>query len=992
MNIDFKFESYINTNPIVLKFKDVTKIIKFQNTQIKQTNKNKKTIDIFDTVNIDKTLLSTTIKDNEITFDKLVLYANTPINLLIKLLSSVLKVSLINISIKLKQSFKVPFNVYSSYLCVGKDSLELDINDVFKSEYADYSDDFLKWYSLNNDFINNIDTTKQPFKTNHNFTTYEIVFYPKSKRFCDLLELFNLHYTAFKFKRVIIHDSNLCTYNNDEKVQYIKNLKTYSVNTKHVIGKQNTLTLMYLCDVSDEICLESIDIYHDSTFKLNFIVSHNLTLDEFNEIINDYFNKSLDDLFEMLMIAYTTYSHEAKLKKLTIKDYFQMPGKFDSTYLIKNVKAKNIDKIKKLLTLDGIVSRFSSNTSLAIMSFAFINESLIYQFNNNFINKETINDNMTKINLLPEIHFTFGDNDLTIFCNKFYSIDELIFILSFTIPLIDYGNDIDDNDNNDSIENKILNRVKNIPVKQNLKQLVATDPELFAPRVVGKNPRAYSALCQSKEQRPAIISNSEYEILKDKYPESIMKLQNQTYPEQALYLVCPYETYPILNFHHFNNQKCIVRCTTKQTNISQFITCSKDLNAEVLSINTSFNHQSQSIIRFNDNLPKGRQCYLPTELSFLSDFVCVNVYDLPASQGETWQEYIKRVYGYVPLIIKRNTENKTYEVLTNYDFDSNFNYTLIIQPSDNPHTFYYLNNVINNKLLLIQEYKTLKEFFVSISKYDNKNIIWMTFINKLFGLNINIDNGIYVFMSEIENKGYRPVVKFGYIVGFVNLNEIFYLVPQIHLLINNPYKADYVLKCIQDGIFKYPDITKFELSDNDKYCLDITTNKITGIFWNSQNLMLCNVPDDSVKITKSNTIIYDTSKYIEFILLENSIEHIKAKNRVDEFTLIYKVALMLLKRFWYYNKSDDNLKARFLNYVNEFGILTTNETLLVKKTSKLINIYESKINKKAFEDSLNKIVFDYEIIDDLLFDVYEVELKLPHDEDKEVITKKYFIC
>lgn len=988
MNIDYNFDSFINSNPIILKFKDVSKIIKFQNKIVQQTNKTKKNVvDIFETVNIDQSLLTCTTKDNETTFDHLILFANTPINLIIKLLSSVLKVSLIDVSIKFKQNFKVPFNVYSNYLCIGRNPLELIINSNFKSEYMDYTTDFLKWYTLNYDYIlNNIinNPDKNIFKCNHNFTTYEIVFYPKSSRICDLVELFNFHYTEYKFKRVIIHDSNLCMYHNDDKVQYIKNSKTYSVNTKHIIPKQNTLTLMYLCDISDEICLESIDIYRDTTFKLNFIVSHNITLDDFNSIVDTYLKKSLNELFEMLMIGYTSYGISTKL---TIDDYYQMPGKFDSTYLIKNISSKNINQLKKLLTLDDIVSRFSSNTSLAIMSFTFINESLIYQFNNNYINKETINDNMTKINLLPEIHFTFGDNNLTIFCNKFYSIDELIFILSFTIPLLDFNPD-NNKQQNESVEEQILDRVKNIPVKQNLKQLVATDPELFAPRVVGKNPRAYSALCQSKEQRPGIISSSEYEVLKLTHLNSIMKLQNQTYPDQTLYLLCPYESYPILNFHHFNNQKCIVRCTTKQANISQFMTCSKELNAEVLNITTSFNHQSQSIIKFNDNLPHRRQCYLPSELSFLSDFVCSNVNDT-IENNEPWEDYLKRIYGCVPLIIKRDSETRTYEILTNYDFNNNFIYTLIIQPSNNPYIHYKLTNINTSQLLIVQNYPELKNFFLSVQKYDNKNTIWMTYINNLFGLNLDLEKSIYTFIDELVKLKYRPVIKFNSIVGFVYDNSIFYLVPQIYLLVNDAYKASYILGAIRDNIFKYPSISKFKLSENDKYCLDITTNKITGIFWNSENLMLCEPIESDPTF---NTIIFDTSKYIEFILLENSAETIKPKNRMDEDSLIYKIILMMLKRFWYLNKSQDDLKVNFLKYINEFGIITNQETMIVKKTSKLINIYETKINKKSFDEGLKMIIFDYEIIDDLLFEVYESELKLPYDEDKEVIIKKYFIC
>ena len=59
---------------------------------------------------------------------------------------------------------------------------------------------------------------------------------------------------------------------------------------------------------------------------------------------------------------------------------------------------------------------------------------------NQHIFTATPNENMTKINIIPEIHFTFSGSNLTIFCNKFYSIAELKFELSFILPLIDYLN------------------------------------------------------------------------------------------------------------------------------------------------------------------------------------------------------------------------------------------------------------------------------------------------------------------------------------------------------------------------------------------------------------------------------------------------------------------------------------------------------------------------------------------------------------------------
>ena len=283
---------------------------------------------------------------------------------------------------------------------------------------------------------------------------------------------------------------------------------------------------------------------------------------------------------------------------------------------------------------------------------------------------------MTKINIIPEIHFTFSGSNLTIFCNKFYSLDELKFELSFILPLIDYGNIAKEMDENVSPVDVILIRLRSIPVKQNLKQLIAADPELFGPRKVSRNYRAYSALCQNKEQRPSIITNKEYEILKESIPNSVIKLRNQTFPDQYINIACPYEKFPILNFHHFNNQKCIVRCTTKQTNPGQYNNCASELGANILQT-SHLTYQSNNIIKYNDNLPLSRYCFLPQELQeIFSDYVCINFRTI--NKETDMKDYVRRVFKAMTLIIRRNNINKEYEIISDFDSTNNIKYALII--------------------------------------------------------------------------------------------------------------------------------------------------------------------------------------------------------------------------------------------------------------------------------------------------------------------------
>lgn len=1040
LDITFDDASYINKNPIIVKFKNVTKTIIFNNT-IKEIE-TKKSADIFDT-NITSFKPDIKIKGNTIEINNMCLYMHSPLNLLTKFIGSILQASILHIDIKLPKLLSsskfIPFQVYNTYLCIGDNPLTYTSSKELIPDYSDYSEDYLKWYVSVNNFIANI--SKKKLKTisfSHNISNIEFVCYNTKHVYTDLIELFNYHNSLFKFKRIVIHDTKLDNYYNLSKIQYIKNSKNYTVSTKHVQGKQNTLTLNYLINISEEVSLDTIDIFHDGTFKLNFACNTNITESELMGIIHDYIKNNIEELFEMLMIKYTSYELPKNIDveefdefnnnnntnsdnnnpdskqlgsstsfDLDIKDYVIKVSKFRAVYSIPNINPNNIKKVNTVLTLRGTESRFASNTSLSLLAHPFINEHILYNMNTNYKAHHVLNDNMTKINIIPEIHFTFSGNNLSIFCNKFYSISELHFELSYLLQLIDYANISKSKISDDPVD-VIINRLRNIPVKQNLKLLVGTDPELFGPRRVSKSSRAYSALCQVKEQRPSIITDREFEILKAAKPESVIRLQNQTFTDQILNLACPYDEFPILNFHHYDTQKCIVRCTTKQTNPGQYNNCAKDLGAEIIT-ESKLTHQSQSIIKYNEALPEKRFCYLPQELQeIFPDYLCSNVSSI-IEKGEDYQHFIKRIFNAIPLIIRRNRENGTYDIISDYDENqNNYKYMLIIEPESNPRLKYVIIHSSTFKPLFIDDFKELKEFFKNVHKNNKINQDIMTNVNRILNLKLDTTISMYKFVNQICSKGYKMVIKDNDIMAFIknvpSSKDVVYICPKISYPYkdnNTYYSSDYVIKNIRSGVFVFPNVTDFKLEEGDKYCLNPVTNKISGIFWKYNDidtLMLTSeVSEDSVNISKYSFKIYDTTKYIEILLNESPKDYIKTKNKLGINNILSRICKMMMKRFIYLglNISDSGINDyhdKFIKYVSDFGLIGNFETQLVKRTSLLYDIFKTKINIKEFEEFIknNNILFDEDSIDTMVYDILVEDMKLNCD-DNEIISKKQFI-
>jgi len=997
LNLDFKLSTFINENPIVVKFKDVTKTIHFNNKITKIELNNSK--DIFDTSTNFKPKIKK-INDDEIEVN-VCLYVNTPLPILIQFIGSILQVSMIDVYIDLPKvlhsNSDFPFHIYSQYLCIGKNKLTLRSNSNLLTNYGDYSEDFIKWYTSINNYIYGI--VEKPLKSisfTHNISNIELICYCKQNIYVDLIELYNYHSSLYKFKRIVIHDVKLDDYYSSTKVQYIKNARDYGVSTKHVEGKQNTLTLNYLINISEEITLDTIDIFHDGTFKLNFNINSNLSEETLINSINDYVKENLDQLLDDLLIKHCAYpidSNEINNVKnpLSIKDYIIRFSKFKAVYLIPNIDPKNIKKINTILTLENAESRFASNTSLSLIAHPFINEHIIYNLYTNYKSYKILNENMTKINIIPEIHFTFSGSNLTIFCNKFYSLDELKFELSFILPLIDYGNISKGIDKDATPVDVILSRLRSIPVKQNLKQLIAADPELFGPRKVSRNYRAYSALCQNKEQRPSIITNTEYDILKEAIPNSVIKLRNQTFPDQYVNIACPYEKFPILNFHHFNNQKCIVRCTTKQTNPGQYNNCASELGANIIQT-SHLTHQSNNIIKYNDNLPLSRHCFLPQELQeIFSDYVCINFKSI--SKDTDIKDYVRRIFKAMTLIIRRNNNNKEYEIISDFDSTNNMQYVLIIEPETNPHLKYLVIHITTFQPLFINDYKQFYDFIKHSYKSSKINSNIMEHLNKILHLNISTELSMHQFITEIINKGYKLIIKDDNIIALL-LNDILFVTPSISYPYKQPglyFNNDYMIKTIRTSGIKYPKLSDFKLDDNDKYCVDSITNKITGIFWHydEEYTLMMTEPEEINEQNIKQLKIYDTSNYMELLMNESPIDWIKLKNKMSGELIMKKIFIKLLKRYVELNGKIEI--DEFIKFCKEYGIVGNFETTYVKRTSLLYDLYLTKINENEFRDfiKINKIIFD-ETLDDILYENVIRDLRLDCD-DKEIVISKQFI-
>ena len=1023
LKLEFNKQIYLNMKPMHIKFKDCEFTLHFA-TDYKEIIEEKKSTDIFanNSTTIDyKFYLEKEVKGSDVYLKNLVLFKNTSILDLVAIIGTVLECKTTNFDISNndKFNFKIPFLTYAHFLCVGNEELNFYTNDPISKDYGNYLDEFMKWYfNMTNLYVKNLklmETKKiKTIEVNYSISNIEVTNYCLRKNvYTDIIKLFNNHNTNYIFKRVIVHDKSLDEYYNVDNVQYVKNVKDFNLSTKHVQGKENVLTLFYSLIINENVTLEYIDIFKSGTYRFCFTIKHKMNIDDIKKVIFDYLKVHNEEIFKLLMLDECSYTSDS-VKSLQYTDYNQEVSKLQSFYLINDTTVEDVKNLNILLSIKGFESRFNSNSSIMLNSNAFYDTNIIFDFEQMYLNKGLLNENLTRINTLPETHVTFSNGMTSIFCNKFTNIEELIYNLALFLPFIKCEN-LHVEEEGEGVE-YILNRLKNIPIKQNLKQLSALDTKLFGPRIVLKNPRAYSALCQSKEQRPVPITESEYEVLSKAIPESVFNIENQTYTGQRLYLACPYEDFKYANFHQFNNQLCIVRCTTKLSNPSQYEQCSNDLDNQNIN-DQKLGHQSHSIIKYNENLPYDRACQLPSELqAVFPDFICMRSDYIMRGMNEDYVSFFQRSFGCIPLIIQRVSDADQYIILSEYELtQDSIKYFLVLQPESKPELKYIVTNSLNYRPFIINDYPDLIEFFNNINKINKLYTEIINYINKkIIQEEVEVENlSFYKYYMLIKNKfNLKLVVKDGNVVGIikkVNFEEYFYSLPNIvwpYKDSNLYYSADYVLKNYLAGSIKFPkyslstlDETTLCPSDDDKICLNINNNKICGIIHiinNSEVLNLCQESDEPLP-HNFDFEIYDTDNVLFNKLTDLNKIEIKNKRNLNINLKTEILINHMLCRYTHYNPDyyKDTQKENvenFLKYMTEFGMITTGESQIEQATSNMISSIKSKLNKKVVEDYLKagNILFNENDVDDILYKEIVNNFNLQKNLN-EVIEKKVFL-
>lgn len=887
-------------------------------------------------------------------------------------------------------------DTYNDCISIGNNYLSVLVSNNTDNKLNHYEEFFYKEYYQIAKYVKKMLTnlekqniTKYPLHINISQITVTLL-YAGSKRShsnINISKLFNIHHVG-TFSKIYIHSNDLDEYNtNPRPIQYVK-VDTSATNFfKGINSLYNTCSLYWGLEIDKGVALHHIEV--QSNMTINFVFTNINNQNDYkylSSLLRKWMDENYVSILKKIKIAEciynTDYNHQFYIP------YF---NGINASANVDNATVSDIDALNEILLQEICKLKFRTRTSVQMNGYGFTSIGSFYKLT--YLNSvhEYITNNIIYKDMLPTLHVGLnGSTDLTMSITNGFSYDELMFSFSYMLASFSKLNKTQHNEaithastelNIDAIRKHSSKYGKNL-----LKILEKMDPRLFGPRKVGKKSRSFSGLCQKPKQRSVPITLEEYEYLRSIVPDSVADLRNQTYPEQRIYLFCPNKTFSFLNYHTFPNQLCIVRCTTKPSNKTQYNYCASSLGARHVS-NIQNKYENQTITLYNALITKGRKCKVPEELKSILTSYILHKLDIPANNI---YRYCETKYGKHPFIIRRNPILSIYSILTEYNDESD--YVLVLQSELNEDYFIFLNEE-DGEPLIFSENEEIKKFFINMVKKTNSQYNFFNFLEKILKSSLNqYYNLIIKDILNILKKqfGIKFVVHEKFVRGIIWENKL-YLTPTFYWVFEESemnilplFKA---IDGIMSGNLKLPVISSFDEEHVDKLYKNYEDGKIHMItFYNSP--MLVEPFEISAKWNTKDVIVNDFNAVLMNLYKLNINKSYDSKSHqikllnIDDVLKNYVYIYLMNNSSLSVEELLSQLKASFVVYESETFIQYTDN-----KYKTYVSWRGSKINEKDYEiffkkyasvninDNIKSIYKKFK--EELNFKVYKNEVIVP---------------
>lgn len=735
------------------------------------------------------------------------------------------------------------YDLYEQNTSIGQAQFKIIVHESSQPRENGYEKQVWSTYSK---FIERVQLMKRSdIKFQASYKEFQYLMWQEKNYPVDIIELFNCHHTYIHtpdsakdktnekkikggskakssandsdefdwrnhFQKIGIHSFRLNELLNDSQDlrQYVKSSYPTIKPFYELQPYKNSCTFLINAQIDDHLRLFQLGVLENGNVQFIFkITSIMMTFDEIKSKLDKWMSKHGSKILEALYLDEFVYDPKFQLKNYHI-DFLNCSS---TVFIPTKGKGKSIPNVSKIVDMPGFTQIFATKSSFRFTTPQFLSKSSLLLFNMMSVleNYLTLNSNLRyanklQINQADDVFYTYIDNAS--------SYEQSCLIYLFILGILNLTDEVKVSNTSDDL----LANLRRITGKQKLSMLKELDPITFGNRYLQSGESDYSQLVQSNDQRPCIISKAEYDHLKLRYPDRVLNLENQS-THARMYLACPYDQFPISNYHSMPGQLCVVKCTMKFTSTHQFSFCDQTLGGQGNEKALMNKFQSNTIVIFGTAIAPGRKCLLPTELFNL--FV-----DYVLQKGEPGNPYyhIDKKYGKKAFIIERDEKTSSYKILT--EFDPGFDHVLVITVTGSPDWFVAVNST-NNEPLTFNE-KTENAFLRTIiekSKHSEEIQVFMNFIEHIIDHKFGNQTALQALQELIKMKVQFICLSFSEIVVAIIYKGKVWFTP--HLFNPGVEKMD-----IGRAIEKLSDLPSFK---------DLKHEGITELYQNYIDKKIC---------------------------------------------------------------------------------------------------------------------------------------------------------
>jgi hypothetical protein len=699
----------------------------------------------------------------------------------------------------------------------------------------------------------------------------------------------------FDVSKMYVHSGIMDTYrSNPRPTAYVKLKDNVITPFKHINIDLNMFTMYCNQDIANDFAFMSVDVYEYGGFSFNYNTKGNI--EDEQKVFKKCF-KHATSYFKNIMVDYLTLHDYIISDNFNPEHYAVVISDIVTNINIPNCKFSVREDMKSTINnFNAFKVIYQMKTTLNFNTMIFNGIHLDHYLYKEIYNQSTISYDRLKMNHAINVHFGIINNNLIITTSKLNSIETFKMIMSILLANSKHFTTVDKDKllksyySAETVESVIEFALK-YP-KQNLKSLQHEDPVLFGNRKISPTViKTYSNLCQKPEQRPVLLSEQMYnELRQDKSNETRMvKLQNQTYPNKFIHLLCPDDKFNFMNFHTILNQKCIIRCTTRPSNQTQYTHCAQELGLKNIKLKSDAT-ENQMIVKYNLFITAGRKCLVPEALGgYFSNYILANFSILST---ENLVKKCLAKFNAKPFVIEHDEERSRLYLIST-DFDENTDTVLLLKSSLRDNFYFYPVQIINQNIWYnLKDDKYLSELIshkISSVEHVKEFFDFITVTNYRYSTYTHSDllgkgNTIFKDFIDIYHPSFVVDERTKEIVGLITEDNTFYTTPRYpvddgndEVMLTKINLTD-ALNRIQHGVYALPNLDEFiNLPEPiTSYYRDEVSNKF---------------------------VMIKTHKYCIFI---NPVDVYDIKDNVDIVTIDYK---SLLSR-WRFSKYTEKMRQQ----------------------------------------------------------------------------------